>query len=168
MSPTIPESCFIAKSCKIIGDVVLGEGCSIWPNAVLRGDQNHIKIEEGTNIQDCAVVHVDEGHHTIIGKNVTVGHGSVVHGCEVDDETIVGMNSTVLSGAKIGKGCIIGANALVREDMTIPDFSIAVGIPAKIIKEGDEEIIEKTRTNAVHYHQLRDEHKKGIYEYYRE
>lgn len=166
MSPTIPESCFIAKSSKIIGDVVLGEGCSIWPNAVLRGDQNHIRIGEGSNIQDCAVVHVDEGHNTIIGENVTVGHSSVVHGCEIDDDTIIGMNSTVLSGADIGKGCIIGANALVKEDMSIPDFSIAVGVPAKIIKEGDEKLREKTRENAEHYHKLRDEHKKDVYESY--
>ncbi len=162
----IAGSCFIAESSTIIGDVELKKGCSIWPNAVLRGDQNFIRIDEGTNIQDCAVVHVDEEHHTIIGKDVTVGHSAVVHGCEIGDETIVGMNSTVLSGAKVGKGCIIGANALVKEDMVIPDYCIAVGIPAKIIKEGDEKMSEKTRANAVHYHHLRDEHKKGVYERY--
>ncbi|MFW5928778.1 MAG: gamma carbonic anhydrase family protein [Thermoplasmatota archaeon] len=166
MPPTVPESCFISDSSTIIGDVVLGEGCSIWPNAVLRGDQNYIKIDEGTNIQDCAVVHVDEKHHTIIGKDVTVGHGAIVHGCEVGDETIIGMNSTVLSGAEIGKGCIIGANALVREDMIVPDFSIAVGVPAKIIKEGDEELRKRTKLNAEHYHCLRDEHKQGGFESY--
>ncbi len=167
MSLSIPESCFISKSSTIIGDVELGKGCSIWPNAVLRGDQNFIEIHDGTNIQDCAVVHVDEEHHTTIGKNVTVGHGAVVHGCEIGDETIIGMNSTVLSGADVGNGCIIGANALVREDMEIPDYSIAVGVPAKIIKEGDDKLREKTKTNAVHYHHLRDEHKEGVYESYK-
>ena len=150
----------------IVGDVTLGEGCSIWPNAVLRGDQNKIEVGEGSNLQDCAVVHVDYEHDTKIGKNVTVGHGAVIHGCEIGDDSIVGMNSTVLSGAKIGEGCIIGANALVPEDKEIPDFSVAVGVPAKVVKEGDESFREKTRENALHYHELRDEHKENKYEKY--
>ena len=97
---------------------------------------------------------------------MTVGHSAVIHGCEIGDETIIGMNATVLSGAKIGKGCIIGANALVPQDKEIPDYSIAVGVPVDILKEGDESINESTKSNARHYHKLRDEHKEGKYKKY--
>lgn len=166
MCPNVHDSCYVSESSIIVGDVTLNEGCSIWPNSVLRGDQNKIVIGKGSNIQDCSVVHVDEEHDTKIGKNVTVGHGAVVHGCEIGDDTIIGMNSTVLSGAQIGRGCIIGANALVSEDKQIPDYSVAVGIPAKVVKEYDESFVQKTRVNALHYHELRDEHKNGKYEQY--
>ncbi len=134
---------------------------------MIRGDQNSITIEKGSNVQDGAVIHVDEQHKTKIGKDVTLGHNAVIHGCEIGDETIVGMNATVLSGAKVGKNCIIGANALVPQDKEIPDYSIAVGVPVDILKEGDESLKEKTKANAKHYHQLRDEHKEGKYEIYK-
>ena len=101
-----------------------------------------------------------------IGRDVSIGHGAVVHGCRIGDEVIVGMNSSILSGAVIGSGCIIGANALVPSGMKIPDLSVAVGIPAKVIREGDESILESIRSNAKHYHTLRDEHKAGKYEIY--
>lgn len=133
---------------------------------MVRGDQNTITIEEGSNIQDGVVIHVDEGHETKIGRDVSVGHNAVIHGCEIGDETIIGMNATVLSGAKIGKGCIIGANALVPTDKEIPDHSIAVGVPVDILKEGDKSINENTKANAKHYHKLRDEHKAGKYKFY--
>jgi len=149
----------------IIGDVVIDDGCSIWPNAVIRGDENSIKIGEGTNIQDCAVVHVDNENATNIGKNVSIGHCAIVHGATIGDEVIIGMNASVLSGAVIGSGCIIGANALVTPGMKIPDNSLAVGVPAKIIKE-DEELREMALENADHYFDLRDEHDSGKYERY--
>ncbi len=112
------------------------------------------------------MVHVDSENSAHIGQDVSVGHGAVVHGCDVGEKTIVGINSTVLSGAVIGKGCIIGANALVTSGTEIPPYSIAMGVPAEVVKEGDESLIEKTKENAEHYHELRDEHKKGKYERY--
>lgn len=156
----------MAEDASVIGEVELLEGVSVWPKAVLRGDQNSILVKEGANIQDLSMVHVDNENETVIGKDVTVGHGAVVHGCHIGDETIIGMNATVLSGARVGKGCVIGANALVSPGKEIPDHSMAVGVPAKIVKEDDRTLIEQTRQNAEHYHQLRDEHMDGMYEKY--
>ncbi|MFO8109309.1 MAG: gamma carbonic anhydrase family protein [Thermoplasmata archaeon] len=159
MAVKIPSSCFIADDAVIIGDVGLGEGCSVWFKAVIRGDKNTIKIGEGTNIQDCVVVHVDNENPASIGRNVSVGHGAVVHGCTIGDDVIIGMNAAVLSGAKVGKGCIIGANALVTSSMDIPDHSLAVGIPAKVIKT-DESLMDSIRSNAERYHEMRDAYKE--------
>ncbi len=166
MSPKVDDSCFVAEDATIIGDVELKEGVSIWPQAVLRGDQNYIEVGEGSNIQDLVMVHVDYENEAKIGKDVTIGHGAVIHGCEIGDETIIGMNASVLSGAKVGKGCIIGANALVPPGKEIPDHCMAVGVPADIVREDDESLIEKTKENAEHYHDLRDAHKSGRYEKY--
>ncbi len=166
MSPKVDDSCYIARDSSIIGKVELKEGVSVWPQAVLRGDQNSILVGEGSNIQDLVTVHVDYENKTVIGKNVTIGHGAVIHGCKIGDETIIGMNASVLSGAKVGKGCIIGANALVPPGEDIPDHSMAVGVPVDIVKEGEENLREKAKENARHYHELRDEHKSGKYERY--
>ncbi len=156
----------MAEDASVIGEVELREGVSVWPKAVLRGDQNSILIKEGSNIQDLVMVHVDNENDTIIGKDVSVGHTAVIHGCHIGDETIIGMNASILSGAKIGKGCIIGANAVVSPGEEIPDHSMAVGVPAKVVKEDDKSLVEQTRQNAEHYHQLRDEHMDGQYEKY--
>ena len=166
MAIKVPESCYIAKNSTIVGNVVLGEGCSVWHFAVIRGDQNNIFIDDGSNVQDCAVVHVGADHETRIGKDVSIGHGAVVHGCTIGDEVIIGMNSSVMNGAVVGRGSIIGANALVPSGMEIPENSIAVGVPAKVIKSGDESILKIIRSNATNYHTLRDEHKAGKYDTY--
>lgn len=165
LSPEVPDSCYVDEDATIIGDVELKEGVSVWPQAVLRGDQNSISVGKGSNIQDLVMIHVDYENDAIIGEDVTIGHGAIIHGCEIGDETIIGMNASVLTGAKVGKGCIIGANALVPPGKEIPDHCMAVGVPAEIVKE-DEKLIEKTRENARHYHDLRDEHKSGEYEKY--
>lgn len=167
MQPEVDDSCYVAQDSTIIGDVELEEGVSVWPQAVLRGDQNSILVKKGTNIQDLVMVHVDYENDVVIGEDVTIGHGAVIHGCHIGDETIIGMNASVLSGAKVGKGCIIGANALVPPGTEIPDYSMAIGVPVDVVKEGDEELIKKTRQNAEHYHELRDEHKEGKYDRYR-
>ena len=164
MSPEVDDSCYVAQDSTIVGDVELKKGVSIWPHAVLRGDQNSILVGEGSNIQDLVMVHVDYENKTVIGKDVTIGHGAIIHGCEIGDETIIGMNASVLSGAEVGKGCIIGANALVPPGKEIPDHSMAVGVPARIVKEDDESLREDAKENAKHYHKLRDEHKSGKYE----
>ena len=166
MIPKIDKTCFIAESAVIIGDVELKKNCGVFPNAVIRGDQNTIKIDEGSNVQDCAVIHTDIEHKVIIGKNVSLGHGSVVHGAAIEDNVIIGMNSTIMNGAKIGKGSIIGACALVTEDKEIPPNSLVVGIPGKIIKQA-EEFLEMGKKNAEEYHRLIEEHNNKDHEHYK-
>lgn len=132
--PQIGQHCFIAPDAAVIGQVVTGSDVSIWFNAVLRGDNALIFIGEGTNIQDGAVLHVDPGIPIDIGQGVTIGHKAMVHGCEIGDGSLVGMNAVVLNNAVIGKHCLIGANALVTEKMVVPDGSLVLGSPGKVIK----------------------------------
>ena len=113
-TPNIHESAFIAPDADIYGDVTVGEDCSIWFHAVIRAETAGIAIGKGSNVQDNAVLHVDEGYPVQIGENVTIGHGAIVHGCSVGDNTLIGMGAILLNGAKIGRNCIVGAGALVR------------------------------------------------------
>ncbi|MFW6144034.1 MAG: gamma carbonic anhydrase family protein [Candidatus Natronoplasma sp.] len=166
LSPSVDDSCYVAEDATIIGEVELKEGVSVWHKAVLRGDQNSILVKKGSNVQDLVMVHVDKENDTVIGEDVTIGHSAVIHGCRIGDETIIGMNASVLSGAKVGKGCVVGANALVTPGTEIPDHSLAMGVPAKVVKE-DESLIESTRENARHYHELRDDHLQEKYKRYR-
>lgn len=127
-------NCFIAPNAAVIGDVELGHDTSVWFSAVIRADNDSIVIGDGSNIQECAVLHVDPGVPLTIGKNVTVGHKAMLHGCAIDDGSLIGMNAVVLNGAKIGKNCLIGANALVTENSVIPDNSLVLGSPGKVVK----------------------------------
>jgi len=133
-TPVIPDSCWVSSKATIYGDVVLGERCSVWPSAVIRGDINSIRIGDETNIQDGAIVHLADDYAAIIGKRVTVGHGAIVHACEIGDDCLVGMQATILDGAKVGDGCIIGAHALVTQGTVIPPNSMVLGVPGKIVK----------------------------------
>ena len=142
---------FVADSASVIGRVCLHNNASIWFGAVLRGDSEWITIGEGTNIQECAVLHTDPGFPCILGKNVTVGHQAMLHGCKVGDNSLVGINAVILNGAKIGKNCLIGANALVTENKIIPDGSLVIGSPAKLVKELTNEQIHKLTQSAQHY-----------------
>ncbi len=157
MFPRIHGSCYIAGSAVVVGNALIGRGVSIWPNAVVRADLNTIEIGAGTNIQDCCIVHATMDHPTRIGRDVSVGHGAVVHACTIEDEVIVGMNATVLDGATVGTGSIIGANALVKAGETIPPYSLVLGVPGKVVKT-DEALAESARKNAATYHMLRDQH----------
>jgi carbonic anhydrase/acetyltransferase-like protein (isoleucine patch superfamily) len=142
--PKISPNSYIAPNCSIIGDVEIQDGVSIWFSCTIRGDINYIRIGKNSNIQDNTVIHVDhidekenkpkEKGAVIIGENVTIGHSAIIHACKIEDNTLIGMGAIVLSGAKIGKNCIIGAGAVVRENDIIPDNSLAVGIPAKVIR----------------------------------
>jgi carbonic anhydrase/acetyltransferase-like protein (isoleucine patch superfamily) len=123
---------FIAPNAVLIGDVILHEDSSVWFSCVLRGDADRIEIGAGSNIQDGTVLHADPGFPLTVGRNVTVGHNAMLHGCCIGDGSLVGINAVVLNGAKVGKGCLIGANALVTEGMEIPDGSLVLGTPAKI------------------------------------
>ncbi len=157
MKPEIHKSCFVAKTAVIIGNVKIGKNCGIYPCAVLRGDENSIKIGDGSNVQDCCVIHCDLYHSVKIGKNVTIGHCAMIHGATIDDDCLIGIHSTILNGAKIGKGSIIGANALVKEDMEVPENSLVIGIPGKVMKQ-DKKIREKARLNAAEYRRLSKSH----------
>jgi carbonic anhydrase/acetyltransferase-like protein (isoleucine patch superfamily) len=128
----VGEGHFIAPSAAVIGDVVLHENASVWFSCVLRGDADRIEVGADSNIQDGTVMHADPGFPMTVGKNVTVGHNAMLHGCTIGDGSLVGINAVVLNGAKVGKGCLIGANALVTEGMVIPDGSLVLGSPAKI------------------------------------
>ncbi len=142
---------FLAGGAVVAGDVTLGENVGIWYNAVVRGDTNSIVIGSNTNVQDNATLHTDKDYKLHIGEGVTIGHNAVVHGCIVGDNTVIGMGSILLSGAVVGKDCIIGAGALVTGKMKIPDGSLVMGSPAKIVRPLMKHEIETNRENAIHY-----------------
>lgn len=150
-TPQLQGEYFIAENAVVVGDVRLGNNVSIWFGAVVRGDVDSIRIGENTNIQDGAVLHVDAGSPLEIGSGVTVGHAAVLHGCTVGDNTLIGIRSVVLNGAKIGKYCLIGANTLVTENKVIPDGSLVVGSPGKAIRTLTAAEMEAIRANARHY-----------------
>jgi carbonic anhydrase/acetyltransferase-like protein (isoleucine patch superfamily) len=149
--PEIHPSVYIAQGAMIIGDVTIGEESSVWFNAVLRGDLDQIRIGARTNIQDGTIVHLDNGYPCIIGDDVTVGHGCIVHGCTVGDGAMLGMGAIVLTGAKIGERAIVGAGALVREGQEIPQETVAVGIPAKVRRDVSAEDLERIRFGTLDY-----------------
>ena len=122
MKPEIHKSTFVDETAVIIGNVKIGKNCGVFPSAVIRGDENSIVIGDGSNVQDNCILHVDATHKIIIGKNVSIGHGAMVHGSTIEDDCIIGINATVLDGAKIGRGSIVGANALVTMNMGIITF----------------------------------------------
>ena len=149
--PEISADSWVAPNAIIIGKVKLEKNSSIWFNAVLRGDIEKIVIGENSNIQDGSVLHTDPGYPLTVGKGVTVGHMVMLHGCEISDDTLVGIGSTILNKAKIGKNCIIGANTLVTENKTIPDSSLVLGSPGKVIRKVTDDEIKVIRENAKHY-----------------
>ena len=149
--PNVSNSTYIAPGAHVIGDVVCHDGSSIWFNAVVRADCDRIVIGPQTNIQDGTVLHTDQGYPLTLGTGVTVGHKVMLHGCSVGDYSLIGINAVVLNGAKIGNYCLIGANALVTEGMVIPDFSVVMGSPAKIVKTLPESAQDQLRASAAHY-----------------
>ncbi len=160
--PKIHPKAFIAPTAVIIGDVEIAEGVSIWDGAVIRGDVSYIKIGKNSNIQDNAVIHVSHDIPTIIGENVTVGHLAMVHAATIENNVIIGINAVVLDNAVIGEGSIVGAGAVVTPNTKIPPKSLVLGIPAKVVKQGDD--IEKAAIeNGIIYQKLRDEHLSGRY-----
>lgn len=163
--PKIHRSSFIAPSAVIIGDVTIGKNCGVFPNVVLRGDQNSIDIGDGSNIQDCCVIHTDIEHQVQIGRNVTIGHAAVVHGATIADDCLIGIHATVLNGASIAAGSIIGACALVTEEMIVPPNSLVLGVPGKIIKQ-NLQFLATIRKNAEIYQHIAKNHRKGGYSIY--
>lgn len=158
--PDIAESCYVSGNATVIGDVTLEPHVSVWFHTVIRGDKDHIHIQEYSNIQDNCTLHTDPTHVMKIGKRVTVGHNAVLHGAIIEDEVLIGMGAIVLNGAHIGSGSIIGAGALVTENQVIPPNSVAVGCPAKVIKSSDEAARQEIIDNALHYAHLGEEYKE--------
>jgi carbonic anhydrase/acetyltransferase-like protein (isoleucine patch superfamily) len=151
-TPDIDDSCFIAPSVDVIGDVSIGKDSSIWFGSVLRGDMHYIEIGSRSNIQDNCTVHVTTGlHPTIIGSEVTVGHNVIIHGCEIEDRCLIGMGAIIMDGAVIGSGSLIGAGALVSPGTVIPPNSLVVGLPGKVIRETTEEEKAEIIERAQHY-----------------
>lgn len=157
----IDESVFIAEGAIVKGNVTMGPDCSVWYNAVMRADRGSITIGKGTNVQDNAVVHLETGYDVALGDYVTVGHGAIVHGCQVDDNTTVGMGAILLNGCKVGKNCIIGAGALVTQNKVIPDGSLVMGCPGKVVRQLTEEEIASNKANALAYVQEAKEAKEA-------
>lgn len=159
-TPAIAADCFVAENASVIGDVTLGGKSSVWFGAVIRGDEDSIAVGEGTSVQDNAVLHCDEGHPVIIGNNVTIGHGAVVHGCRVHDNALIGMGAVVLNGAVIGENAVVGAGAVVKENMEVPAGAVAVGIPAKVVKVAEDYNRSMNALNAAVYVELGAEYRK--------
>ncbi|HWR13088.1 MAG TPA: gamma carbonic anhydrase family protein [Rectinemataceae bacterium] len=156
-SPTDSQKdgpCYVAPSASITGDVALGSDSSVWHNATLRGDLAPIRVGDRSNIQDGAVLHVAVGLPCIIGEDVTVGHGAIVHGCKVGDRCLIGMGSIILNGAEIGEECVVAAGALVTEGKKIPPRSLVLGSPAKIVRAVGEEDLRKILYTAESYRRL--------------
>lgn len=141
----------------IIGDVKIGENSSVWYNAVIRGDRGPIFIGKNSNIQDNCVIHCADNLATVLGNNVSVGHGAILHGCEIGENVLIGMNATVLNGAKIAKDSIVGAGALVTEGKEFPEKSLILGVPGKLVRQLEVNEIEKIKENALVYVELSKE-----------
>ena len=152
-APKFPESghYWIAPDAQVMGAIILEENASVWFGAVLRGDNEPITIGVNSNVQDGAVMHTDIGFPLTLGKNVTIGHQAMLHGCTVGDNSLIGIGATILNGAKIGKNCLIGAHALVGEGKEIPDNSMVLGMPGKIVRELDENNEKIMIASAEHY-----------------
>lgn len=150
-APEIAESAFVAAGAVIVGRVVLAENSSVWYNAVLRAEQEPISIGEGSNLQDNASGHVDAGYPLTVGRNVSVGHGAVLHGCTVEDDCLIGMSATLLNGAVIGAGSLVAAGAVVLEGTIVPPGSLVAGVPAKVRRELTDAERAGIRNNAANY-----------------
>ncbi|MFH1584055.1 MAG: gamma carbonic anhydrase family protein [Actinomycetota bacterium] len=160
ISPKFGKEIYISPQAKVIGNVRIGENVSIWPGAIVRGDINKISIGNYSNIQDNCVLHVDPKYPLKIGNYVTIGHGAILHGCEIEDNVLIGINATILDGAKIGKRSIIGAGSVIPEKKEIPPYSLVVGVPGRVIKKLTEESEERLREYALHYWEIAKNYKK--------
>ena len=163
-TPTLPadDRYWVAPDANVIGKVILGEDVGIWFGATLRGDNEPIIVGARSNIQEGTVVHTDPGKPVIIGEGCTIGHGAIIHGCTIGNNSLIGMGATVLNGAVIGNNCLVGANALVTEGKVFPDNSLIVGAPAKAIRTLDAEAIEGLKRSAESYVRNWQRFKKGL------
>ena len=160
--PQIAPSAWVAESGQVMGGVTMEADSSVWFGATVRGDTEHITIGAGSNIQDGSVLHADYGQALTIGKNVTVGHMVMLHGCTIGDESLIGIGAVVLNGAKIGKNCLVGAGSLVTEGKEFPDGSMIMGTPAKVVRQLTPEQIQGLRESAKRYIENAHRYKAGL------
>lgn len=158
-SPQVDDSAYVASGAVVIGAVTLGPLTSVWHNCVLRGDINSIEIGEGSNVQDCSVIHLADDYGVKIGKYVTIGHMAMIHACAIGNECLIGMHATILDGAVIGEQCIVGAGALVTKGMQVPAGSLVLGTPAKIVRPLRDEERAGLKAMAEKYTVVAREHK---------
>ncbi|MCK2184211.1 gamma carbonic anhydrase family protein [Halomonas getboli] len=150
-APDIAEGVYVAETADVIGRVTLRHEASVWYQAVLRGDTDHLEVGVGSNIQDGAVLHADPGFPLTVGEGVTVGHQAMLHGCTVGDGSLIGIQAVILNGAVIGRNCLVAAGALVKEGASFPDNSLIVGAPARVVRELSDEAVDGLRKNAQGY-----------------
>lgn len=162
IKPNIAPSAWVADSADLIGKVVVEADASIWFGAVIRGDNEEIRIGAGTNVQENSVLHTDIGYPLTIGTNCTIGHKAMLHGCTIGDGTLIGMGATILNGAKIGKGCLIGACALITEGKEIPDSSLVMGAPGKVVRQLDETARARLMASAAGYQENARRFRAGL------
>ncbi|HUF19255.1 MAG TPA: gamma carbonic anhydrase family protein [Burkholderiales bacterium] len=153
---------WIADNATVIGSVVLENDVSVWFNTVIRGDNDLITIGEGSNVQDNSVLHTDEGVKLTVGRNVTIGHQVMLHGCTIGDGSLIGIKATVLNNARIGRNCLVGAHALITEGKEIPDRSLVVGAPGKVVRQLTDEEVKMLQWNAEHYVQNYKRYQKQL------
>jgi len=149
--PQLDADTWVAPDANLIGQVVLEAGASVWFGCTIRADHEEIRICEGANVQENVVMHVDAGFPLTVGKNCTIGHKVMLHGCTIGENSLIGMGATVLNGAKIGKNCLIGAGALITENKVIPDNSLVMGAPGKVVREVSPEQAKNLTLSALHY-----------------
>lgn len=161
-APQIAEDAWIAPGCHLIGKVTVMARGSVWFGTTIRGDNESITVGQGSNVQENCVMHTDMGFPLVIGTNCTIGHKAMLHGCTIGDNSLVGMGATVLNGARIGKNCLIGAGALVTEGKEIPDGSLVVGAPGKVIRQLDAAAIAGLTASALHYQENAARYRAGL------
>jgi carbonic anhydrase/acetyltransferase-like protein (isoleucine patch superfamily) len=162
IAPEIDPSAYIADTAKIIGKVKIDGKASIWFDVTIRGDNELIHVGENSNVQESCVLHTDMGFPLSIGKNVTIGHQAMLHGCTIGEGSLIGIQAVILNGAKIGKNCLVGAGALITEGKEFPDNSLIVGSPAKVLRTLDEEAIKRLKDNAELYAKRGQEYKTKL------
>jgi carbonic anhydrase/acetyltransferase-like protein (isoleucine patch superfamily) len=150
-TPRVASSAWVADNATVIGRVDMAEGASVWYGAVLRGDNDWLRIGRNSNVQDGSVLHTDQGIELVLGENVTVGHQCMLHGCTVGDGTLIGIQSVILNRARIGRFCIVGAGSLVTEGKEFPDGSMIMGSPAQVVRQLTPEQIARVASSAAHY-----------------
>ena len=150
-APQLHDDTWVAPDANLIGKVVLEEGPSVWFGTTIRADHDEIRVGKGSNVQENCVMHIDPGYPLIIGENCTIGHKVMLHGCTIGDNSLIGMGAIVLNGAKIGKNCLIGAGALVTEGKEIPNGSMVLGSPGKVVRELNAATIQGMTMSALHY-----------------
>lgn len=149
--PELGQGAWVAPDANLIGKVVLEDEASVWFGCTLRGDNEEIRVGRGSNVQENVVCHTDIGYPLVIGPDCTIGHKAMLHGCVIGAGSLIGMGATILNGAKIGRGCLIGAGALITEGKEIPDFSLVMGAPGKVVRSLDEAAQERLLKSAAHY-----------------